>query len=254
MLFLQKYRKENANIAILMKAFSQLMKKYKHLFFDIDRTLWDYETNAREVLKEIFKSRGLNNLGIDFDNFFNHFNHYNEWLWAKFRHGQIKKETLRDRRFYLTLKKLGVINNDLALKLSVDYIELSPNKTNLFPEVIETLEYLKPKYNLHVITNGFNEVQFRKLKNCGIEHFFEKIVTSDNANSQKPNMKIFEFALTSVNAKKKESLMIGDDWDLDIMGAKAYGFDQVYFNPAEKLQTGSSTFEIKEIAELRHIL
>jgi putative hydrolase of the HAD superfamily len=230
------------------------MKKYKHLFFDIDRTLWDYEANAREALLEMYHSHNLPKYSIDFEMFIHEFNRYNELMWKKFQLGQIRKETLRDRRFYLTLKKLGIKNNDLALQLSVDYIELSPNKTNLFPEVIETLEYLKPKYHLHIITNGFNEVQFRKLRNCGIERFFEKVVTSDNARSQKPNLKIFEYALTSVNAKKSESLMIGDDWQLDVLGAKTYGFDQVYFNPNSKHKVGKATYEIQSIGELKVIL
>jgi putative hydrolase of the HAD superfamily len=243
-----------ATFAALNERNNIVTKRYKHLFFDIDRTLWDYETNAREALREMYRKRELGSFSISFDEFATEFGKYNELLWAKFRHGQIKKPALRDRRFYLTLKKLGVDNNNLALQLSADYIELSPNQTNLFPEVIETLEYLKPKYHLHVITNGFNEVQFKKLRNCGIEHFFEKIVTSDNAQSQKPNMKIFEYALTSVNAKKIESLMIGDDWDLDIMGAKSYGFDQVYFNPNKTERTGKPTFEIVAINELRSYL
>ena len=230
------------------------MAKYKHLFFDIDRTLWDYETNALEALREMFEKQDLQKFSFTFDDFAQEFYHYNELLWAKFRNGKINKANLRDRRFYLTLKKLGVINNDLAIKLSVDYIELSPNKTNLFPEVIETLQYLKPSYHLHIITNGFNEVQFRKLRNCGIEHFFEKIVTSDNAKSQKPHQKIFEYALNSVNAKKKDSLMIGDDWDLDIMGAKSFGFDQVFFNPYGNDQKGTCTFTISNIGELCKIL
>jgi putative hydrolase of the HAD superfamily len=233
---------------------SLFMKKYKHLFFDIDRTLWDYKTNVREVLQDIYNKYNLQGYSIGFENFLNVFDRYNELLWTKFRKGQIKKEVLRDRRFYLTLKKLGIKDNDFALKCSSDYIELSPNKINLFPDVIETLEYLKTKYRLHVITNGFTEVQFKKLKNSGIKHFFEKVVTSDNAGSQKPNMKIFEYALTSVNAKKVESLMIGDDWDLDVMGAKSYGFDQVYFNPDNKVHDGKATFEINSINELKLVL
>ncbi len=230
------------------------MKKYKHLFFDLDRTLWDYKSNVREVLKDIYDKYNLRGYSIDFEIFLNVFDRYNELLWTKFRKGQIKKEFLRDRRFYLTLKKLGVKDNDLSIKCSSDYIELSPNKTNLFPDVIETLEYLKSKYRLHIITNGFNEVQFRKLKNSGIKHFFEKVVTSDNAGSQKPNMKIFEYALTSVNARKNESLMIGDDWEIDIMGAKGYGFDQVYFNPDKIAHSEKPTIEITSIGELKKIL
>ena len=230
------------------------MQKYKHLFFDIDRTLWDYKTNVRSIMQDIYIKFKLQEYAIDFDNFLSVFDHYNILLWTKFRKGQIKKAILRDRRFYLTLKKFGINNYDLAIKCSSEYIAISPNKTNLFPDVIETLEYLKTKYHLHIITNGFNEVQFKKLKNSGLKHFFEKVVTSDNAGSQKPNMKIFEYALTSVNARKNESLMIGDDWDLDIIGAKSYGFDQVYFNPDNKEHTGKSTFEISSIYELKTIL
>ena len=230
------------------------MKKYKHLFFDLDRTLWDYETNLFEVLQEIYSKYNLKQYNIEFENFIKEFYRYNELLWAKYRHGKIKKEDLRELRFYLNLKKLGLENNDLAKKISVDYIEISPNKTNLFPEVIETLEYLKKQYRLHIITYGFNEVQYKKLRNSGIKHFFEKIVTSDNAGSQKPNMKIFEYALTSVNARKNESLMIGDDWDVDIIGAKMYGIDQVYFNPEGKKNEGFATYEITGIGELKKIL
>ncbi len=230
------------------------MQKYKHLFFDIDKTLWDYESNVKEILLDLYEKWHLKDYSIKYDFFLLNFKKYNDLLWTKFQTGQINKENLRDRRFYLTLKKSGVNNNDLALQLSKDYIEISPNKTNLFPEVIETLEYLKKKYRLHIITNGFNEVQYKKLKNSGIKHFFEKIVTSDNAGSQKPNMKIFEYALTSVNAKKKESLMIGDDWEIDILGAKAYGLDQVYFNPNKITHIDKATFEIACIGELKELL
>ena len=220
------------------------MQKYKHLFFDIDKTLWDYESNVKEILLDIYDKWNLKSLSVEYDSFLSDFKKYNDLLWTKFQRGQINKETLRDNRFYRTLKKSGVENNDLARQMSKDYIEISPNKTNLFPEAVNTLEYLKKHYRLHIITNGFNEVQYKKLKNSGIQHFFEKIVTSDNAGSQKPDMKIFEYALTSVNAKKIESLMIGDDWEIDIMGAKGYGLDQVYFNPNKLLHEGEATYEI----------
>lgn len=230
------------------------MKKYKHLFFDIDRTLWDYESNAKEALKDMHRKNHLEGFEIPLSDFFNVFNVYNESLWIEYGLGTIKKEYLRDQRFVLTLAKFGVVNQELATKLSEDYIKISPDKTNLFPEVVETLEYLKTKYHLHIITNGFNEVQFRKLRNCGIEHYFKKIVTSDNARSQKPHREIFQYALSSVNARKSESLMIGDDWELDILGAKQYGLDQVYFNPQRKELKGQATFTINNMGELREIL
>jgi len=231
-----------------------MIRKYKHLFFDIDKTLWDYESNVKEILLDIYNNRNLKSLSVEYESFLADFKEFNDLLWSEYQKGQIKKETLRDRRFYMTLKKSGIENIDLAAQLSNDYIEISPNKTNLFPEVIETLEYLKLHYRLHIITNGFNEVQYKKLNNSRIKHFFEKIVTSDSAGSQKPNIKIFEYALTSVNARKKESLMIGDDWEIDILGAKAYGLDQVYFNPNQLKHNGKATFEISGIGKLKDIL
>lgn len=221
---------------------------------NIDRTLWDYETNAAEVLKELFNKYCLKKFSVNADDFVKEFNRNNELMWKKFNRGLIKKETLRDRRFYLTLKKFGIKDMDLTLNLSREYLEQSPEKTNLFPDVAETLEYLKNRYSLHVITNGFNEVQLKKLKNSGIEHFFEKIVTSDNSGYSKPNFKIFEYAITSVHAKKTESLMIGDNWEVDVLGAKAYNIDQVYFNPKGEEHTKKATFEIKSIGELKLLL
>lgn len=231
-----------------------MIRKYKHLFFDIDRTLWDYETNAAEILNELFYKYSLNETSINVDDFVKEFNRCNDLMWKKYNRGMIKKETLRDRRFYMTLRKFKIKDKNLALKLSKEYIEKSPDKTNLFPEVTETLEYLKKHYRLHIITNGFDEVQFKKLKNCGIKDFFEKVVTSDNAGYTKPDVRIFQYAITSVNAKKTESLMIGDNWEIDILGAKAYGIDQVYFNPVRKKHKDKATFEITGIGELKGIL
>jgi putative hydrolase of the HAD superfamily len=229
------------------------MKKYKHLFFDIDKTLWDYESNVKEILRDVYNTCNLKDFSVDYSDFETNFIKYNDLLWSKFRIGQINKENLRDKRFFLTLKKCGTDNMELALKISQLYINISPTKTRLFPGVVETLEYLKDKYRLHIITNGFNEVQFKKLTNSGVIKYFENITTSDGANSQKPNLKIFHHALSSLNAKKSESVMIGDDWDIDIMGAKKYGFDQIYFNPKGLKHEGEATYEIAEFSELKGI-
>lgn len=228
--------------------------KYQHLFFDIDRTLWDYETNAIETLKDIFYLRKLNNYNIELDAYLNEFYYWNDLYWEQFMNGSVDKETLRDERFVKTLLAFNINDRSLALQLSTDYLEISPTKTKLFPKVEETLEYLSHKYKLHIITNGFNEVQFKKLKYSGIEHYFEKVVTSDSVGYRKPNKKIFEYALSSVNARKPESLMIGDNWDIDILGAKEFGIDQVYFNPNRIKHTETATFEIYEIDELMKIL
>jgi putative hydrolase of the HAD superfamily len=168
--------------------------------------------------------------------------------------GEVSKEMLRDDRFFKTLSAFGVDNKDLALTLSADYIEISPTKTRLFPKVKETLEYLKGRYHLHIITNGFNEVQYQKLENSGIRNYFEHIITSDSVGYRKPHTKIFEYAITSANARKSESLMIGDNWDIDILGAKGFGIDQVYFNPHRIGHDEKPTYEIYHFEELMNIL
>ncbi|MGC8823002.1 MAG: YjjG family noncanonical pyrimidine nucleotidase [Bacteroidales bacterium] len=229
-------------------------KKYKHLFFDIDRTLWDYETNAIDTLTDMYHKRQLNSYGIDLQEYLNEFYYWNDYYWEQFMAGEVSKETLRDDRFYKTLDAFGIQNPDLALTLSADYIEISPTKTKLFPKVKETLTYLKERYHLHVITNGFNEVQYQKLENSGIRHFFERIITSDSVGYRKPHTRIFEYAITSANARKTESLMIGDNWDIDILGAKEFGMDQVYFNPHHIEHNEKATFEIYQFDELKNIL
>lgn len=226
--------------------------QYKHLFFDIDRTLWDYDENSRQVIFDMYKHFEFNKYGFTEIEFFDMFNYYNQLMWVKFRKGEIRKSTLRVERFRLTLRKLGITDNirEMANTLSVQYFEITPTKTNIFPGVVETLNYLKPKYNLHIITNGFDEVQYKKLENCGLQHYWQRVVTCDNSGYQKPHKKIFQYALSGVHAKKEESLMIGDDWEVDIVGAQNFGIDQVFFNPLAIKHAGKATFEIFKFNEL----
>ncbi|MBN2668108.1 MAG: YjjG family noncanonical pyrimidine nucleotidase [Bacteroidales bacterium] len=230
------------------------MQKYKHLFFDLDRTLWDFEKNSIEAFRIIFHKRSLSKFFPDFDQFITTYKMHNEKLWDLYKLGQIKKEELRDRRFLLTLNDFGNNDEALAHEIGDDYIELSPLQTILFPGTIETLEYLRPKYQMYIITNGFVEVQYKKLKNCGLDMYFDRVITSEAAKASKPKPEIFHFALSSANAKKIESLMIGDDLENDILGAKRYGFDQVFFNPDKKSHQENVTFEIESINDLQNIL
>jgi putative hydrolase of the HAD superfamily len=229
------------------------MKKYKNIYFDLDRTLWDFDSNAKESFQDIYKKYELQEIFNTFDNFYNTYVKHNERLWKIYRDGKIRKSVLTFKRFALTLEEFGVKDEELAKKIGQDYIEISPTKKRLFPGTYETLDYLKDKYNLYIITNGFNEVQFTKLKNSKLDTYFKKVFTSENAGAQKPNAKIFEHALKTVNAKKKESVMIGDDIDTDIIGAKKFGLDQIYFNPERKEHTEDITHEITTIKELLEI-
>ena len=228
--------------------------KYKHIFFDLDRTLWDFESNMKITLKEIFQKYKLDNHIASADDFIEVFNKNNDRLWGWYQKGQMKKDVLRYKRFELTLNDFGIKDKDLAQVIGEEYINESPKKTALIPHTKEVLDYLFPKYQLHIITNGFNEVQFTKLKLCGIESYFGRVITSEVSGYHKPKAEAFGYPLSSVNAKKKESIMIGDDLVNDIIGAKRFGMDQVYLNLNKLKHNENPTFEISSLSELIDIL
>ncbi len=231
------------------------MTKYKHIFFDLDRTLWDLENNSVETLHELFEKYELKNRGVtNFDQFIKIYKGINKDLWDLYREGEITKEFLRNQRFKLTLKKFDIENAELAEKLGDYYVENSPYKKRLFPHTIEALDYLKKKYQLHIITNGFEEVQHIKMKISGLDQYFEQVVTSEAAGAKKPRKEIFEYSLNIANAKAEESLMIGDDLAVDIIGAKNAGVDQVFVNYFEEPHEEGPTYEIKSLDTLMEIL
>jgi putative hydrolase of the HAD superfamily len=228
------------------------LKKYKHIYFDLDRTIWDFDGNSYQTLKEILEK-------FDFtvsnsNDFYITYQYFNEQYWKMFREGKVSKEKLRLERFIKTLDKFGIRDIALAEKISDDYIRIGPTKTGLIPHAREILEELSEEYSLYIITNGFIDIQENKLRNSGVSQYFKKIFTSEHAKSSKPNRGIFEFALKSVNARKKESLMVGDDYEVDILGAREFGIDQVYYNPVNLKHEVNATFEIRSLIELREIL
>jgi putative hydrolase of the HAD superfamily len=229
------------------------MQRYKHIYLDLDRTLWDFKVNSTETLRDLFYKYSLDNDFASFDLFYKSFEKHNHELWAQYLAGSMKKSILRNRRFYLTLGESGIYDDSLSEKLGNDYIALSPTKTGLLPYTIEALDYLRARYSLYIITNGFNEVQFAKIRNSGLEKYFRKIFTSDSTGYLKPRKEIFNYAITSVNAKKKECIMIGDDLVNDIIGAKNAGIDQVYFNPERSEHKEKPSFEISSLLELTEI-
>jgi putative hydrolase of the HAD superfamily len=230
------------------------MRNKKHLFFDLDRTLWDYESNAKEVLLVIYKHYLADTVNFDFTLFAETFGRENSYLWAAFSSNKIDKTYLRKFRFYNTLSALGMPDFDLSTHLEVMYLAETPLKTKLLPGVHETLSVLQQKYTLHIITNGFEGVQEFKLVNSGIRHYFSTIVTSDSAGARKPNREIFEFSTNQINATQAEVLIIGDDLEIDILGAKAAGWDGIYFNPIENPLNDPEVKEIRSLTDLLNLL
>jgi putative hydrolase of the HAD superfamily len=225
------------------------------LFFDLDRTLWDFDSNSVLALKEIFTDRKIAQIAnCNFTDFKTFYTEYNKKLWDMYKYQKIEKEDLRLERFHGTLKHFGIDSPRLAAKISDDYVKISPQKTKLFPNVIDVLRQLKSRYELHIITNGFSEVQFIKLKNSGLSPFFNKIITSEMVGYQKPNERIFHFALKTANVKPKDAIMIGDDQDSDIRGAQKIGMDQLFINYKFEELICNPTFHINTFESILDIL
>jgi putative hydrolase of the HAD superfamily len=232
-----------------------MMKDYQHIFFDLDRTLWDFDKNAHETFCDIFEKYDLENRGaIKLDDFVVSYINHNERLWALYRDGNIEKHYLRWHRFEATLRDFQIDDQELAKTIGNAYVTISPQKTNLLPNAVAVLGYLKEKYALHIITNGFEEVQFTKMKNCNIRHFFDHIITSEAAGSKKPDAGIFDFALNVVGTEPSKCIMIGDDLDTDIIGAAKAGIDAIYFNPGNVPHNGGVLYEISDLNQLTQML
>ena len=229
---------------------------YKDLFFDLDHTLWDFETNSKETIQELYNTHRLADLGIvDFDGFYNTYSAHNHRLWDRYTKGFIKQEELRWKRVYLSLLDFKVANEPLAKQMSQAYLEILPNKKHLFPYTIEILEYLKQKdYKMHLITNGFESVQFKKIKNSGLQDYFIEVITSEASNSLKPQKEIFEYALKNANASVEKSIMIGDNESADIQGGINIGMDTIFVNHIQVVPTIPATYTITHLKELENIL
>ncbi len=233
-----------------------MKKKYTHVFFDLDNTLWDFKNNSRLAMQNSFDHFNLGDQNLSFDDFFEVYSKHNHALWDGYRKNEVSKKDLIYRRFKDTFKELGVegVNPE---KINDFYFDEMPKQKTLYPGALETLQYLKDKrYQLYIITNGFKEVQHKKIQISGLEPFFKKVFTSEEIKTPKPGKEIFEYAITSTNAKKSESIMIGDDWDVDIKGAINFEIDSVYFSQQKPVgKVGKSTvFNISNLHELTTVL
>ncbi len=229
---------------------------YRHLFFDLDHTLWDFETNSREAMEDIYQTNNLLDKGVpDFDTFFEHYTYHNHHLWERYSKGLVRQEDLRWRRMWLTLMEFKIANEPLSRIMGNQFIELLPNKNKLFPYTQEILNYLQHKgYAMHLITNGFEKVQFNKLEKSKIGQYFKEVITSEGSNSLKPNKEIFDYALQKAGAIQEESIMIGDNIEADIKGAMNAGLATVFVNHINTETTIKPTYTIYHLKELEQIL
>ena len=238
----------------------QPVMKYKHLFFDLDHTLWDFEANARFTLSSLYEEMQLREKGVnDFELFYTNYLAHNDKLWERYRKGFIKQDELRVKRMWLSLLDFKLDVNDLAYEMNRRFLELLPTRTMLFPHTKEILNYLREKeYSLHLITNGFEKTQHSKLKYSGLDIYFKEVITSEGSNSLKPNREIFEFAFQKTGASPHESIMIGDTIEVDILGAYNAGIDQVHVNhltsePIPVMENKLPTYTIFSLKELENI-
>ena len=228
------------------------MEAIKHIFFDLDHTLWDFEKNSALAFERIFQEL---NFDINSQQFMDIYNPINVAYWKLYEKNEIDQETLRVNRvkdafealnYSITLDEINIISN-----LFIDYLT---SNNHLIEGTIETLEYLKDKYVLHIITNGFSFVQDVKLQKSNLDKYFVSITNSEAAGHKKPHENIFKHALTTANASKTESIMIGDSFEADVLGAINFGINAVYFNPKAEMISQNQIIQIQSLTQLKNIL
>jgi putative hydrolase of the HAD superfamily len=231
------------------------MNKYQHLFFDLDHTLWDFDSNAKTTLIRIFGQYGLDlKVKAAFDDFYQKYLFHNQELWERYHKGLISAEDLKWKRMWRTLLDFKIADESLAKDISGKFLEILPTQKEVFPHTFEILDYLKEKnYSLHLITNGFEITQWSKLRNSGLDKYFTHVITSEASNSLKPKKEIFEFAMSRAGASLKNSIMIGDNLDADIQGAMNAGMDSIFVNHINAATAIKPTYIVTHLRELEEI-
>lgn len=234
---------------------NKLSLTYKHIFFDLDHTLWDFEKNSFLTVEELYHHYQLQqHTDISVEQFYALYTKHNQFYWDLFRRNEISRDTLRYIRFRKTLDEIGLQDEQLPYAMSEFYLSHLPYKEHLFKDAKEVLDYLSKKYALHIITNGFDEVQHKKLEVSGIKQYFKNVITSEIAGYQKPHSLIFKYALEVANASLLDSIMIGDSIEADIIGAQKIGLDHILFNPDQQPIAHPVMKQIHSLSELMELL
>jgi putative hydrolase of the HAD superfamily len=224
--------------------------KIQHIFFDLDNTLWDHRRNAYLTLKDIFETQQVSlKYKLDFEEFHQEYFTINERLWEQMRDGEIDKEHLRKHRFYDSFLFFGIDDFELAQTFENQFLDQILRYNDLVEGAFELLEYLSEKgYILHILSNGFEEVTYLKCELSGIKNYFKTITSADEINIRKPQPEIYQHALEKADAKKEESMMIGDDWIADVEGGKSFGLKVVFFD------VFNDDFDAEEVIVIRKLL
>ncbi len=231
------------------------MGVYQHVFFDLDHTLWDYDANASEALFELYDHYQFEKLEVfTKQELVAKFFEVNYELWDLYNHHRISRADIRKRRFITIFQKLRVGLEHLPANLEMEYIALAPTKNRIFEGAFELLDYLKENYQLHIITNGFDDIQATKMSSSQLDPYFKHVITSESSKARKPNPKIFEVAFDLTGADQFNSIMIGDNLESDIAGAKRAGMDHVWFNPNKLVTNVAVQHEISNLLQLKTIL
>ena len=239
----------------LNKKLFKRMKRYKNLFIDLDDTLYDFSAASREAFEETYELLEYGRFFDSFDHYMSIYKPYNLEMWHLYGEGKITKEELNKRRYSHPLECVGVKDLALADRFCKEALSRIPTKGPLMPGAVELLEYLRPKYKLFILSNGFKELQSRKMCAAGIDGYFDALILSEDIGVNKPNRELYEYALQKTDATIEESLMIGDMFDTDIVGAANIGMDQLYYNP--KGTDGhpfKPTYEVNHLLEIKNIL
>ena len=227
----------------------------KHLFFDLDHTLWDFEKNSEIALEQLYNSLDLNDRIRSFRQFHGTYRKINKSLWTAYSKGQIEKAVLRIKRFDDTLRTLGIEDREMADYMANQYVETAPHHTNLLPNAHDTLmELQKSGYELHIITNGFKEIQDIKLTKSNIKTYFRAVICSEDVGKQKPAPEVFAHALEVTGAVKDESVMIGDNYIADVLGAERFGMSAILYDPKREHRSGTHEWHVNDHKEIPELL
>ena len=232
-----------------------MSRKYKNIFFDLDDTLWAFSANAYDTFQEMYHKYAYDRFFPSFIHFYKLYQKRNLELWEEYGQGKITKEELNRRRFLYPLEQVGCGDAELAKRFSDDFFSVIPTKAKLMPHAREVLDYLSGRYNLYILSNGFQELQCHKMRSVGIDGYFRKVVLSDDIGVLKPHAPIFHFALSATQSYLEDSLMVGDNWENDVAGAYGVGMHQVFFDVEGRNELPfKPTYHIKDLKELLTIL